>query len=111
MEILVKEMKRVTLVEVSGRIDHETSPELEETLEKLIEDSNYNLVIDLGNVDYISSRGLRALLAARKRARRWNRGDLRLANVQEYVRETFELVGFTKLFDMYDDLVEAVGSF
>lgn len=111
MDISTRELKRVTVVEVSGRIDHETSPELENTLDELIESGQYNLVVDLGNVDYISSRGLRALLAARKEVRRWNRGDLRLANPQDYIRETFDLVGFTQLFDMYDDLVKAVGSF
>jgi anti-sigma B factor antagonist len=111
MEISTKEMKRVTVVTVSGRIDHDTSPQLEQTLEKLIDAGTYNLVIDLENVEYISSRGLRALLAARKDARRWNRGDVRLANVQGYIRETFDLVGFTQLFEMYDDLAEAVGSF
>lgn len=111
MEISTEEHKRVTVVEVSGRIDHETSPELEKTLDKLIEDGKYNIVVDLENVDYISSRGLRALLAARKEVRRWNRGDLRLASPQEYIRETFDLVGFTQLFDMHDDLVSAVGSF
>lgn len=111
MEISTKELKRATVVEISGRVDHETSPELEEALDKLIEDGNYNLVIDLENVEYISSRGLRALLTARKAARRWSRGDVKLAGAQEYIRETFDLVGFTQLFDMYDDLVEAVGSF
>ncbi len=111
MEISTREMKRVAVVEVSGRVDHETSPELEETLDNLIEDGKYNIVVNLRDVDYISSRGLRALLAARKEVRRWNRGDLRLANPQEYIRETFDLVGFTQLFDIYDDLVDAVGSF
>ncbi|MFQ5593639.1 MAG: STAS domain-containing protein [Anaerolineae bacterium] len=111
MEISTKEMKRVALVTVGGRIDHETSPELEETLQKLIDDGKFNLVIDLEDVEYISSRGLRALLGARKTVRRWNRGDVRLANPQDYIRETFDLVGFTQLFEMYDDLAEAVGSF
>lgn len=111
MEISTRELKRAVVVEVSGRIDHETAPELEKTLEGLIEDGHYNIVIDLENVEYISSRGLRALLTARKAARRWNRGDVRLANLQEHVRETFDLVGFTQLFEIYDDLVEAVGSF
>ncbi len=111
MEISTRELKRVTVVDVSGRIDHETSPELEKALDQLIEDGQYNIVVDMADVEYISSRGLRALLAARKEVRRWNRGDLRIANPREYVRETFDLVGFTQLFEMYDDLVTAVGSF
>lgn len=111
MEISTRELKRVTVVDIGGRIDHETSPQLEKALDKLIEDDKYNIVVDMEDVEYISSRGLRALLAARKAARRWNRGDVRLASPQEYIRETFDLVGFTQLFDIYDDLVDAVGSF
>lgn len=111
MEISTEQMKRITLITVSGRIDHETSPELEQTLDKLVEDGHYNLVIDFENVEYISSRGLRALLAARKAVRRWNRGDIKLAHPQDYIRETFDLVGFTQLFEMYDDVTRAVGSF
>lgn len=111
MEISTRHFKRVTVVDVDGRIDHNTCPQLEETLDNLIEGGTYNIVIDMADVEYISSRGLRALLAARKAARRWNRGDVRLANVREYVQETLDLVGFTHLFDIYDDLVEAVGSY
>ena len=60
---------------------------------------------------YISSAGLRVLLAARKAVKRWNRGDLRLAHIQPYVRDTLDLVGFTRIFEIYDDVVDAVGSF
>lgn len=111
MEVSTREMKRVTVVDVSGRVDHETAPKLETTLDELIDAGSYNIVVDLKDVEYMSSRGLRALLAARKAARRWGRGDVVLANPQEYIRETLDLVGFTQLFDIYDDLVEAVGSF
>jgi anti-sigma B factor antagonist len=111
MEISTKQLKRVTVVNVDGRIDHSTCPRLEEALQGLIGGGTYNIVMDMDGVEYISSAGLRALLAARKAVRRFNRGDLRLANVHEYVRKTFDLVGFTQIFTIYDDLVQAVGDY
>jgi anti-sigma B factor antagonist len=111
MEITTKELKRVQLVSVEGRIDHETAPELERVLNELINDGQYRIVLDMSGVSYISSAGLRTLVGARKAVRRWNRGDLRMASLQPMVRETFDLVGFTRIFDIFDDPVEAVGSF
>ncbi|MFN8484593.1 MAG: STAS domain-containing protein [Anaerolineae bacterium] len=111
MDITTREMKRVVLVAPSGRIDHQTAPELQKVLNELIESGHFKIVVDMENVTYISSAGLRVLLAARKGVKRWNRGDLRLAGVQPFVQDTLELVGFTRIFEMYDDTVEAVGSF
>ncbi len=111
MEISTKELKRVILVSPVGRIDHQTAPELQKALDDLIENGQFKLVVDMSGVNYISSAGLRVLLAARKSVKRWNRGDLRLAHLQPYVRDTLELVGFTRIFEIYDDVVEAVGSF
>jgi anti-sigma B factor antagonist len=111
MEISTKELKRVILVSPVGRVDHQTAPELQKTLDDLINQGQFKLVLDMSGVNYMSSAGLRVLLAARKAVKRWNRGDLRLAHLQPYVRDTLELVGFTRIFEIYDDVVDAVGSF
>ena len=111
MEITTKELKRVILVAPVGRIDHQSAPELQKTLDDLINQGQFKLVLDLSGVNYISSAGLRVLLAARKAVKRWNRGDLRLTHIQPYVRDTLDLVGFTRIFEIYDDVVDAVGSF
>jgi len=111
MEVNVRPLKRVQLVEVSGRIDHHNAPLLEQKLNEVIDAGNFRLVVDLSRVDYISSAGLRVLLGIRKKVRRWNRGDLRLAALKPAIKDTFDLVGFTRIFDIYDDVVEAVGSF
>jgi len=111
MEISTKELKRVILVSPVGRVDHQTAPELQKTLDELIDQGQFKIVLDMAGVNYMSSAGLRVLLAARKAVKRWNRGDLRLAHLQPYVRDTLELVGFTRIFEIYDDVVDAVGSF
>ena len=111
MEISTKDMKRVTLVTPVGRIDHQTAPQLQKTFDDLINNGHFKLVLDMSGVTYISSAGLRVLLATRKAVKRWNRGDLRLSGLQPYVKDTIELVGFTRIFDIYDDTVDAVGYF
>jgi anti-anti-sigma factor len=111
MEITTQHLKRVAVLTVKGRVDHNTAPDLEVALQKQMDEGEFNLVVDLDGVEYISSAGLRALLAAHKAAQRFSRGDLRLANVHDPVYKTFDLVGFTQIFTFYDDLVQAVGSF
>jgi anti-sigma B factor antagonist len=111
MEIATREFKRCTVVEVSGRIDSATAPELAETFQDLQADGQCNLVLDMSDVDFISSAGLRVLIDTQKRCQRQNRGKLVLAEVPEHIYEAFDLAGFDALFSFYDEEIEAVGSF
>lgn len=111
METTTREFKRCTVVEASGRIDSATAPELAAVLNEIMDDRQYNLVLDMSDVDFISSAGLRVLIDTQKTCQRLNRGRLVLANVPEPIYEAFDLAGFVPLFDFYDDQVEAVGSF
>ncbi|MSP14234.1 MAG: anti-sigma factor antagonist [Chloroflexi bacterium] len=111
MEIKMKSMGRAELLEISGRVDHSTAPELDQTLRKIFDQGTHHIILDLNGVNYISSAGLRSLLAARKELRRFNRGDLLLARVQPFVKETLDMVGFTPLFQIYDSVADAVASF
>lgn len=107
----VLEMKRAILVTLTTpRLDHVTAPRFGEVLTILTQAAKCKIVVDLTNCTYTSSAGLRVLYAARKQCKRWNRGDLVLANPQ-HVRDTLELVGFTRIFYVYDTAVEAVGNF
>ncbi|MGD8465059.1 MAG: STAS domain-containing protein [Anaerolineae bacterium] len=112
MEIKAEAMKRCELITVSGRVDSATAPHLEETLLNLIQSGQKNIVVNMSNVDYISSAGLKALLSALMKARKAvPRGELVLSEVQPKVRENFALVGFDRLFTFYDRDLQAVGSF
>lgn len=111
MEITEKKLKRAVLFEVQGRIDHGSAPDLDKKLIEALKNGHYRLAIDMSGVDYISSAGIRALIAARKQARRWNRGDVRLAGLQPRIVEVFDLVGISPLFEHFDSPVDAVGSF
>jgi anti-sigma B factor antagonist len=116
MEITHRRMNRVDLVEVSGRVDAATSPQLKQQIDALFDEGRYRIVLDLAGLEYISSPGLRVLIEARKRAREWKitdleGGDIRIANLPPRIKEVFDLTGFTSLFELYSDTVEAVGSF
>ena len=81
-------------VAVEGRIDTVTSPELEGSLKESMGDAE-KLVIDLKDVDYISSAGLRVLLGAHKTMSR--KGGLKIINAADSIMEIFEVTGFTDI--------------
>ncbi len=111
MEITNKQLKRVDVVKVSGRVDSSTAPELEEALKTILAADRYRICMDLSDLEYISSGGIKVLISTLKTCKRWNRGDLRLASMSLYIAEVFDLAGLTPLFNIFPDTVEAVGSF
>jgi anti-sigma B factor antagonist len=112
MNIQVESMKRCDLVTLSGQIDSASAPELEEKLLGLIESDKKNLAINFRDVTFISSPGLKALLAAQVKTRRKvPSGEVVLSEVPPKLKETMELVGLHHLFTFYDQDIEAVGSF
>jgi anti-sigma B factor antagonist len=108
MEINQEIIDNIPIISVCGRIDATTSKDLENTLNSLIEEkNNTKIVLDLGGVEYISSVGLRVMLAALKKVKPM-KGDVKLAALQPFVREVFEITGFTKLFTIYPNQAEAI---
>jgi anti-sigma B factor antagonist len=110
MEISKRELKRADLVTVSGRVDSAAAPNLEKAFQELLEARRTQIVVELADVEYMSSAGLRALVSALKSAKKGG-GDLLIARPSARVREVIDLAGLTSVFTMYDDTLEAVGSF
>lgn len=112
MDITAEKMKRCELVTVSGRIDSATAPELEETLLGLIQSGQRNIVVNLRDADYISSAGLKAMLSALMKVRKSiPPGNVVISEITPDLKESFNLVGFDRLFSFYDQDTQAVGSF
>lgn len=89
---LTKEQSNDALtIFLKGRLDTTTAPELERFLTKELEDTA-NLELDMKDLEYISSAGLRVLLGAQKFMNK--KGTMRLLHVQENVMEIFEITGF-----------------
>ena len=110
MEISTRELKRANVVTVKGRVDSATTPELEKTLQALLDGHRNYIVAELAEVEYMSSAGLRALVSALKAAKKGG-GEVVIARPSARVREVIDLAGLSSVFTMYDDVVEAVGSF
>jgi len=111
MEITTKKFKSCDMVVLNGRVDSSTAPQLTEALEGITGDGRFKIVLDMSDLEYMSSAGFRALLSSQRVCKRYNRGEIVLAVVPERVKEALELAGFTELFKTFGDPVEAVGNF
>ncbi len=110
MEITVRELKKVDVVTVTGRVDSSSAPRMDQTLKGLTDNRRFRLVLDLSGVDYMSSAGLRAMVTCLRNVQKWN-GNLHLANPSKRVAEVLDLAGLDVVFEVFEDQVEAVGSF
>ncbi len=111
MEITTKQLKRCDLVKATNRIDSNTAPQLAEAFDAINSADRFRIALDMGEVEFISSAGLRVLINVQKNCKRWNRGELVLAAVPRRIHEALDLAGFLPLFKLYDNAVEAVGNF
>ncbi|MFZ5518129.1 MAG: STAS domain-containing protein [Candidatus Zhuqueibacterota bacterium] len=100
----------ISVIKVGGYIDTTTSAELEHSLEALLEANNYNIIIDLSNVDYISSAGWGIFISEIKGIREKG-GDLKLIGMIPDVYEVFELLEFHYILKAFDTIEEAVADF
>ncbi len=110
MSLDISKTGDVTTVVLKGRIDAAVAPDIEERLLALIDSGSRRLVIVFSEVTFISSAGLRTLVAALKRAKRES-GDLRLAEMGARVKEVFEITGLSTIFSIYPNSREAIDSY
>ncbi len=100
----------IVAVKVDGRLDAATVLDFEQFLRQLLEENRARLLINLSEVPYISSSGLRALLTARRQARAQG-GDIVLCCLSPRVRQVFDMIGFSSVFGVYEDVSQAVRAF
>ena len=94
----------VTMIE---RFDAYSAKEVETFLQEKISSGTRNILCDFSGTEYISSAGLRVLLAAAKALKKVD-GTIALCSLNGPVREVFETAGFTPLFPIYGDKKEAL---
>jgi anti-sigma B factor antagonist len=100
----------IAVIKVGGYIDTTTSSELENSLKALIAAGNYNIIIDLSDVDYISSAGWGIFISEIKNLREKG-GDLKLVGMVPDVYEVFELLEFHYILKAFDTIEDAVRDF
>ncbi len=106
LEALPEQVYRIT---PRGRLDAVTVPALEAALDEQLAARHFRLIIDLSEVAYISSSGLRALLHARRQAQAGG-GDVALCAMNARVAEVFEMIGFNNLFRIFATPAEAAAA-
>ena len=111
MEVTTQEFKQCNLIAAKGRVDSATASQLGEALDATTKSGRYKIVLDMSEVEYMSSAGLRVLIVAQKECKKLNRGEVVLAAVSQRIKEALELAGFIPLFTFYDDATSAVGHF
>jgi anti-anti-sigma factor len=109
MQIVEEKLGTVLVVTLKGRLDAATSKAVEDRLLSLIEGGDVRLVIDLEQLDYISSVGLRVLMLTAKRLRTAN-GAIVVCALQPTVQQVFEIAGFITIFRIFPNREAAVAA-
>jgi anti-anti-sigma factor len=108
LEIQASELGGNKLLRLIGRLDTETSADFELAAYDAHQGGARQFVVDLSEVSYVSSAGLRVLLALAKKLE--GQGALKLSGIKGVVKEVFEKSGFAKLFSIYADVQTAAGA-
>lgn len=111
MEITVRPIETCDLVVIKGRIDSYTAPDLSQKLNEITAQNRYKIILDLADVNFVSSAGLRVLIDVQKTCKKINQGEVLLVNIPPRVYETLELAGFAPLFKFYNNVSSAIDTF
>ena len=110
MDIETRDSKDVKVVDIVGKLNTGTSPEAEQFLKELLDNGANKILLNLEELDYISSTGLRIILATGKKLQGTG-GKLLLCNLNPTVKEVFKISGFSSMFGVYENEEEALGNF
>ena len=108
MDINVKTIRQVAVVELDGRIDGRTAAQLQDRILPLIQQGS-KIVLDMTGVTYMSSAGLRLLVLTYRQVSDSD-GDLVLAVLSEKIRDTMSITGFLPYFTVYDTVEAALAA-
>ena len=112
MEITQKQLDGIVMLSLAGRLDAVTSADADREFSSALDSGKDRLLINLAQLEYISSAGLRVLLVVAKRIQQRG-GKISLNGLTAGVKEVFEISGFSsifKIFDRQDDAVEFLKS-
>lgn len=100
----------VDVIDISGQLDAFTTPDVKGEFKKLTDARHYKLVLNLQEVDYVNSTAIGAIVAVAQQVRR-RKGDLRIFGMKADIRKVFDLVGASKILEIFDTEQDAINSF
>jgi anti-sigma B factor antagonist len=106
MNIHEERVEGAVVVHLAGRLDTSTAPEVKTHLDTVVDEGADVVVVGLTDLDFMSSAGLRVLLATAKRLR--PKGTLRLFGLNPTVRDVFDVSGFSMILPVFEDEPAAV---
>jgi anti-sigma B factor antagonist len=110
METKVRDFNEIKIVQFYGKMDSTTSSEAQCLLSGLMKKGGEKILINFESLDYISSAGLRVLLATAKQLKN-SGGSLRICNPNETVLKVFTISGFSQMINVYTSESEAMIGF
>jgi anti-sigma B factor antagonist len=110
LQVESRELEGVVLVYPKGFVNAHTVRLFESEIQKALDDQRYRIVVNCSGLTYIASAGLGALMGVIEEIRHHG-GDIRLADLNETVRNIFEILGFNHLYRIFPSEVEAILSF
>lgn len=110
MNITEQQVGDIAIIKIEGQLNAGTAPVAESRIRDLVATNTVHFVLDLSELSYIASAGIRVFQVAVVEARRRS-GDVRLVGVQPLVKRSLELVGLVPTLKIYDDVAAALASF
>lgn len=110
MEISIQDSGEIKVLYFEGSLDTNTAPDAQKRMDEVIEQGNHKILIQLEKLDYVSSAGLRILLVVAKKLKK-SEGELRICQINDDVREVFEISGFDTILSVFDNESEALKEF
>lgn len=110
LSVDTRELEDVVLLYPRGFINAHTVRLFETEIQKALERQRFNIVVSCAGLEYIASAGLGALMGVIEEVRT-NGGDIRIADLNETVRNIFEILGFNHLYRVFPSEVDAILSF
>ncbi len=110
MEIVCRERDFIAILDIQGEIGLYSAPEIKDKIQGFISENKCNVIINLGEVSYIDSSGIGALISSLSSLKKSN-GGMKIINVLSTVRKVFELTKLVSFFEIYDSEDEAIAKF
>jgi len=107
MEIKTLKEKNTVVITVMGKIDAVTTPEFDKALTKLVAEGESTFLLNFSGLEYISSTGLRSILAAAKQLKPKG-GDISFFGLKGPVKDVFRISGFGTIFKIFDTQEDAL---
>lgn len=107
MKINTRKEKNALVVYVKGRMDAVFSAEFENKMAALVDSGENTFIIDLGELEYISSAGIRSILVLTKKLEA-RAGKLALCSLKDLVEEVFKISGFISIIPVYESVESAL---